>query len=178
MRVGLMFVVLGSLACAGAAPEPVPAPAPVPVAQGGPALEDPRTWPQATSVELGCMFERAGAPPEPQYRCGAPPAPPGDPCRETELYSAGPEFPSSLLSQMPKAVAEVRLSWMAGKLQSVTFTSRPGGQEARFRKVLRMDEPQPDNVMSADVQQCSKDKLCASFDGFEWQGAGEVDCGG
>ncbi len=108
--------------------------------------------------------------------CGASEPPQGDPCKDTAHYYAGPEFPSSLLERLPVKATGVHLSWEHGSLQEVTLHLAPGVDEAAAKAALP-SAPLPDNVQSVDVQACNPNFLCASLEGFDHMGAGDVDCG-
>jgi len=175
-----------TVATAGAEPpasstEPAPSEAPaIPetpaakVVESREALAPLATWPRMRSVDFGCMLARAGGEVDPAWACGASQPPDGDPCEDTENYYAGPEFPASLLPELPGAVTGVSLSWERGSLREVILFLAPSVDEAGARGLLPSDKP--DNVRSVDVQKCHKDHLCASLTGFPHTGAGDVDC--
>jgi len=76
-------------------------------------------------------------------------------------------------------VAEIRLSWEHGDLQSVVIVLRGGWSEPDARRRLGLPAAGtalPPNVQSIGVQRCGRDHTCVDLVGFDHMGAGDVEC--
>lgn len=148
-------------------------------ASSGPALEDPRTWPRLDSVTFGCLLEKAGGAVAAAYRCGSSAAPPGDACTDAGAvpYYAGPEFPEVLVGKIGgPSVESVVLEWEHADLRMVMLVYPAGTTRDAILARFPL-EPRAENLLGAEVTQCSKNGLCLVLTGFEHMGAADVDCG-
>jgi hypothetical protein len=137
-------------------------------------------WPRARADRFGCFLERELGFRDPRFNCALKRyVNQGGPCHDTDAYYEGPTFPDEKARRIHPLISQIQLSWEHGALQDVwvIFTRRLSEREVR--EALHLPDPGrplPDNVMSLDISDCSKDATCLSLTGFEHIGSGDVDC--
>ena len=93
-----------------------------------PPLLDVRTWPRMSVGAFGCYLEKSLGHRDPRFNCALKHYQnKGDPCKNTEAYYEGPDFPVSLALHVHPLATDVKLDWEHGELQSVTITLKAAG---------------------------------------------------
>lgn len=158
-----------------------PSPSPVESPSAGLAIADPLSWPRASRRDFGCMLEKQAGYHDRLWSCSSPEEVPlGDPCDDRENYYRGPQLEDDVIAKISPLLTHVSLQWEHGQLQGATFDFKPGVSDEQIRAAFSISgtgRTGRDNVMSADVQDCAADYKCLVLQGFDHEGAGDVDCG-
>lgn len=134
------------------------------------------------ATDFGCMLEKRFGIQDKTYGCAADfdRMDWGDVCHAgTTNYNVGPELPLSVAKSLPSPIDAVELEWGHGQLHylSVRFDRKVSEREVEAMFGLRIDGPKPENLMSADLQDCALGKSCLTLQAFEHLGAADLDCG-
>ncbi|WP_158568879.1 MULTISPECIES: hypothetical protein [unclassified Duganella] len=135
-------------------------------------------WPRMSVRDFGCMLEQSLGHREPKFNCSLKKFKPVDnPC--VSAYYDGFEFPPALVSKVHPLLSNIELAWEHGQLQSVSLDFKGKIDANALRKAFGLDKTPayPENIMSVDIQDCSRDSVCLLIQGFDHMGAGDVDCG-
>lgn len=135
------------------------------------------SWPRMGTVAWGCLLERDLHHRDARFHCGAEPGPPGDPCKATDAYHAGPSFPAELSARVHPLAPKVTLTWEHGELQMVTLAFAAPVTEAAVRADLGL--PPPGATLPANMTRLwlADDGKTLMIEGFDHMGAGDVECG-
>jgi len=123
------------------------------------------------------MLEQSLGHREPKFNCSLKKFKPVDnPC--VSAYYDGVEFPPALVAKVHPLLSNIELTWEHGQLQSVSLDFKKGVDANSLRKTFGLDRTSayPKNIMSADIQDCSRDSVCLLIQGFDHMGAGDVEC--
>ncbi len=140
------------------------------------------SWPRMTAGDFGCYIEMTFKVRDKKFNCGLKHyVNHGDPCKHPETYQEGPVFPNSVASRIHPLVKSVNLRWEHGDLQAISLT---------FTKKLRRDDiarifalptafsypKEYPNIMTIDIQDCTRDGTCLEIQGFDHIGSGDMEC--
>ncbi len=150
-------------------------------------------WPRLRADRFGCMLQRRFGHRDPKFNCDLKGyQPQGDPCHDTRHYYEGPAFPDAAIPAVDPRLEAVELHWEHGELQAATLTFRgkipvddlvhrfglPTLRRTPGDRVLA-DVAYPkghDNLSHLSIERCGRGVTCLDLEGFEHQGAGDVDC--
>ncbi len=142
--------------------------------------DDILSWPRAGLQEFGCFLEREFKHKHPRFNCSLKNYQnEGDPCKNTEAYYEGVEFPASKVNEVDPSISTISLSWEHGDLQSVSIAFKAKANESQIRTKfhLPVKEQNPrQNVMSYSIQDCSLKSNCLFLQGFDHLGEADVEC--
>jgi hypothetical protein len=139
-------------------------------------------WPRLRADEFGCFLEKKFGFRNKKYNCDLKNyVASGDPCINTDAYYEGPLFPTDKAKEVNSLVEEIQLHWEHGELQSVILKFVRSVPEKELVKTFglpsKFSYPEEyQNIMSIDIQKCSKVGNCLQLQGFERMGAGDVEC--
>ena len=129
------------------------------------------TWPGAEVKEFGCFLEKEFGFRDKKFNCELRDYKnESNPCKGTDEYYEGPQFPKSKAKAIDRRITSVGLSWEHGRLQNVLITL----DRKYSKKVLAGHFKLP--AVTA-IQNCNHNKTCLSLIGFDHIGAGDVNCG-
>jgi hypothetical protein len=139
------------------------------------------TWPRMPVEQFGCYLEKSFGHRDARFNCSLENYEnQGDPCKNTEAFYEGPEFPQALAAEVNPLATDVDLAWEQGQLQQVTITLKGRLTEEQARRALDLPDADshdtPENVMYIDVQYPDAASTAVSLTGFDHMGAGDVDC--
>ncbi len=142
--------------------------------------DDVMTWPRSTLPDFGCFLEKKFKHRDPRFNCDLKNyLNKGDPCKNTDAYYEGFEFPQELVPKIHSQIQRISLAWERGSLQAINLHFKSRLKETDIRKSFGLPQetfnPRP-NVMSYSIQDCHKDYNCLLLQGFDHMGAGDVDC--
>ncbi|MGE0152618.1 MAG: hypothetical protein AB7R90_08355 [Reyranellaceae bacterium] len=158
-------------------------------AQEPPRLEASNvlSWPRAGVDKFGCMLEREFGVRDPRFNCSLQNyVNRGNPCSAAEAYYEGPAFPPDRETKVMPQIERIEVAHEGGRVQSVTLIFGQRQTQTAIRALLGLPaSPRaalPPNLASASIQGCRPDgatQICnvVLLQGFEHQGAGDVDCG-
>ncbi len=130
-------------------------------------------WPRMRADVFGCMLENEYGHKDATFNCAINGYEnKGDPCTNPTTYYEGPTVPARLVT----GARDVRAEWEHGELRALHITLTGVLSEEEAKKRLSLPATLPPNIMRIDVQGCAKDATCVTIEGFEHQGAGEVEC--
>jgi len=141
---------------------------------------DLATWPRMRATDFGCMLEKRFGTRDARFNCASDfdRMNWGDACRDVDHYYAGPALPPAIAKTLPSPIESIDIAWEQGRMQnvSITFDRKVSEGDVEALLGLRIDGPMPDNIGSADIQDCATGKSCLVLQGFDHQGAGDLDC--
>lgn len=130
-------------------------------------------WPRMRADAFGCMLENEHGHKDATFNCAMSGyVNKGDPCTNTAAYYEGPSVPARLVT----GARDVRAEWEHGELRALHITLTGVLLEKEAKQRLSLPATLPPNIMRIDVQACAKDATCVTLEGFEHQGAGDVEC--
>jgi len=155
-------------------------------AQQANLLLNPITWPRMPVDRFGCLLERELSYRDGKFNCALTGyRNKGTPCVDIESYFEGPAFPLSRVARVAPILASIEIAYQAGQVRAVTLVLKDRLSVAQIRQQLRLPplEALPSHVSSVRFDGCragSDGQVCnvVLIEGFEHQGAGDVDCGG
>ncbi len=141
-------------------------------------LKEVLSWPRMKADAFGCKMEKEWGIRDAKFNCALTHYQSGgDPCKNPEAYYEGPSLPDDFPSKLHPLLQTIQLSWEHGELQAVSLFfkesfSRPEMAEL-FGYHMSSDAP---NIMDFSTKGCSKEGTCVTLQGFDHEGAGDVDC--
>lgn len=143
------------------------------------SIKDVLTWPRSNAADFGCFLEKELGHSDKKFNCGLKNYKnQGDPHKNTKEYYEGPNFPEGKASKIHKDIDQIHLDWEHGELQNVSLHLVKKMTDAEVRKTFKLpnsdNRPRP-NINSISIEQCGLKTTCLSFEGFEHQGAGDVE---
>lgn len=149
-----------------------------------PARHNILKWPDMNPVEFGCHVEETFDVKDKRFHCASkkPYKAQDNPCK-SDAYSEGPAFPDAAASKVHPSIKSIMLTWEHGHLQGLSVEFKKKLSRAEIRRIfdLPADFDQPGrikNIMTIDIQDCSKNGNCLGVSGFDHMGAADVDCEG
>ena len=176
-RALLLVISLSMLAMVGATPLE---------AQGGNLLLNPINWPRMPVDKFGCLLERELGYKDGKFNCALKAYKnAGTPCADIEAFFEGPVFPLSRVPRIAPQLSGIEIAYQGGQVRAVTLLVKERLSEAQLRQQLQLPaaDALPSHVLSIRFDGCrpgAAGQICnvVLIEGFEHQGAGDVDCGG
>lgn len=155
-------------------------------AQTGNLLLNPASWPRMPVDKFGCLMERELGYRDAKFNCALGGyANAGTPCANVEAYFEGPAFPVNRVARIAPALASIEIAYQAGQVRAVTLVLKERLGEAQIRQQLRLPaaDALPTHIVALRFDGCragGDGQICnlVLIEGFDHQGAGDVDCGG
>jgi len=145
------------------------------------------SWPRAGVDRFGCMLEKDFETRDPRFNCALRNyVNRGNACTGAEAYYEGPAFPADKASKVMAQIERIEIANEAGQVQSVTLILKQRQTQTAIRALLGLPtSPRaalPANISSVSIQGCRAEdasQVCnvVLLQGFEHQGAGDVECG-
>ncbi len=135
------------------------------------------TWMRKSPVEIGCMLENELAFRDSIFNCAYEDyINNGDPCKNTDTYYEGPQFPDSLVSKIHSSITNISLSFEHGNLQELDISLKDSMLITDLKTIFNLPDSLPENVMSINYGENPKYTKSLALIGFEHMGEGDVDC--
>ncbi|MDR2710032.1 MAG: hypothetical protein LBB65_01630 [Burkholderiales bacterium] len=141
---------------------------------------DVLSWLRMPADKFGCFLEKEFGYKDKKFNCALKNyANTGGPCKNTSSYYEGPKFPERLAQRVHPLLKSIELEWEHGELRSVNFVFNRKVDERDIRSAFGLPAGKPfsPNIMTIDIQDCSKQSNCLTLQGFDHMGAGEAGCG-
>lgn len=147
------------------------------------------TWARKTPVEIGCMLENEFSYRDTIFNCNYKNyVNNGDPCKNTDEYYEGINFPVELASKVNSLIENINLKFEHGNLQEISITFKESLLKNEIKQMFDLPVTRqdfPDNVMNIQYGEnvLSNEKPInpnytkwLTITVFEHMGAGDVDC--
>jgi hypothetical protein len=139
------------------------------------------SWLRQNPGEIGCIFEKEFNIRDNVFNCSLQNyVNKGDPCKNTESYYEGVQFPATKVREVHPLASEIILSFEGGRLRQIdiNFQQPVNIEELKTELKLPIDNSSlPSNVMTiVYAHGAEKETRIISLIGFEHQGSGDVDC--